>query len=389
VAIRTISLACLIAVTGFAQTFTANPLPNPAGTGGLQPNWTSTPKGAAILSWTEPSKGGQFDLKYAVRQDSKWSDARTVATNRHFFRHPAELPEVMQLSDTLWLAHWVEMPKESSEAEFVYVSSSADGVRWTPPVMAHKDKGEVQHGLASMIANGTASGAGEASVFWLFTPKGEDGPAYLMRTVVDATGKETKEEQIDTDVCACCSTAVTNTSKGLLVAYRDHTPADILDISVIRLENGKWGQPKNVHADNWKLDACPVNGPAVTAKGDRVAVTWFTGAQDSQRTLMAFSSDSGSTFGNAVVVSTGRSQGYTSVVLDDNGGAVVSWIEQGGDSSKLLVRAIDPAGKAGPVLQVATGSRTNLGYPRLIRSGKDTLIAWGSAGSKVQTAQVH
>jgi hypothetical protein len=210
-----------------------------------------------------------------------------------------------------------------------------------------------------------------------------------MRTVVGKDGKEIKEEQIDTDVCSCCSTAVANTSKGLLVAYRDHTPADIRDISVIRLENAKWGQPKNVHADNWKLDACPVNGPAITAKGDRVAVAWYTAAQDNPRTLIAFSSDSGSTFGNPVVTSTGRSQGYTSVVLDDNGGATLSWIEQGGDSSRLLVRAVDAAGKAGPVLQVAVGNRTALGYPRLIRAGKDTLIAWGSASSKVETAVLH
>ncbi|MGH9593973.1 MAG: hypothetical protein ACRD5L_12845, partial [Bryobacteraceae bacterium] len=317
-ATRLFSIVCLIAASAFGQTFTADPLPNPSGSGALQPNWSAAPNGGAILSWTEPSKSGLFDLRYAVRRNSAWSQARTIATNRHFFRHPAELPEVLQLSDTLWMAHWVENGKEDSDAEFVYVSTSTDGVRWTPPLMAHKDRSEVQHGLASMID----SGNGEASLFWLFTPKGEDGPAYLVRTVVGKDGKEIKEEQIDPDVCACCSTAVANSAKGLVVAYRDHAPADIRDISVIRLEKGKWGPPKNVHADNWKLDACPVNGPAIAAQGDRVAVVWHTAAQDTPRNQIAFSSDSGSTFANPVLVSTGRSQGFTSVVLDDNGGAI-------------------------------------------------------------------
>ncbi len=387
---RILSIACLAAAAGWAQGLTLEALPNPSGNGALQANWSAAPNGGAILSWIAPAKANLYELRYAVRRDSKWSEPRTVAANRHFFRHPAELPEVEQLSETLWLAHWVEMPQESSDAEFIYVSSSADGVHWTPPLMANQDRRPVQHGLVSMIG----SGSGEASLFWLETPKGEDGPGYLMRSVVNASGKETKEEAIDMDVCSCCSTAVAKSAKGLIVAYRDHTPADIRDISVVRLENGHWTQPKNVHADNWKLDACPVNGPAIAAKGDEVVVSWFTAAQDSPRTEIAFSQDDGSTFGKTTVVSTGHSEGFTSVVITENGlagngGAIVSWIEQGhrqsSPTSRLLVRAVDQGGAAGPVLEVTTGSRTELGNPRLLQTGRSTLIAWGT-GSKILSA---
>lgn len=380
-----IFLGLVSAACAFAQTLTVGPLQNPSGNGGLQPNWSAASKGGAILSWTEPSKGGQYDLRYAVRGDAGWSAVRTVATNRKFFRHPAELPEVMQLSDNFWLAHWVEMPMESSEAEYIYISSSTDGVKWTAPVMAHKDRSAVEHGLVSMIGTGPQ----EASMFWLFTPEGEDGPGHLMRTVISA-GKVVKEERIDADVCQCCSTAVANTAKGLAVAYRDHTQTDVRDISVTRLENGKWTPAKNVRADKWTINACPVNGPAITAKGDRVVVAWHTAAQEQPRTQISFSSDSGSTFGNGIVVSTGRSQGFTSVILEESGGALVSWIEQNANgTSRVAVRAVDAAGKLGPVLQVASGTRTALGYPRLVQAGKDVLIAWGNANSKIETAIVR
>jgi len=394
---RILSVACLAAACGWAQELTLEPLPNPSGNSALQANWSAGPDGSVILSWIEPTKGSLHELRYALlrdpgQKDSKWSEPRTVATDRHFFRHPAELPEVMQMSDKLWLAHWVEMPQQSSDAEFIYVSSSTDGLHWSQPLMANQDRRPVQHGLVSMIG----SGSGEASLFWLETPKGEDGPGYLMRSVVSANGKETKEEAIDTDVCSCCSTAVAKIDKGLVVAYRGHTPDDIRDISVVRFDGGHWTQPKNVHADNWKLDACPVNGPALAAKGNEVVVSWFTGAQDSPRTEIAFSPDNGSTFGKAAVVSTGHSQGLTAVALDGNGGAVVSWIEQGSEpgseqgnaTSRLLVRAVDKGGAAGPVLQVATGSRTELGYPRLVQTGNSTLIAWGT-GSKILSAVLH
>jgi hypothetical protein len=214
------------AVPVFGQKLAVESLPNPAGDGSLQPNWSTTQDGSAVLSWIEPLQDGSYSLRYAVHRGSAWSDPHTVAEHRHFFRHPAETPKVVAMEDGHWMAHWVEMPSESSEAEFVYVSSSTDGVHWTAPLMAHRDHSALEHGLVSMAGTGN----GEASLIWLETPRGEDGPACLMRTVVNAMGKEVKEERLDSDVCSCCPTAVAKTSKGLLIAYRDHTPDDMWDI---------------------------------------------------------------------------------------------------------------------------------------------------------------
>jgi hypothetical protein len=368
----------------FAQTFRSEPVPNPAGAGSLQGNWSVTPDGGALLSWIEPSKGGSLSLRYAVRHGGNWSEPRTIAAQRHFFRHPAELPEVVQLGEHQWLAHWVEMPKEESEAEYVYTSASTDGVQWSMPTMAHRDRAPVQHGLASMVA----SGPGETSLFWLKAGPDEEGPTALMRTIVDASGKEVREERLAPDVCACCPTAVAKTAKGLLLAYRGHTPQDIRDISVLRFENGHWSPPKNLYADNWKINACPTNAASVAAAGDRVVISWFTSAQDAPKTEIAFSSDSGSTFTKPTTVSTGHSFGYTSAVLDDVG-AIVSWLEQGagGGAARVLVRPISFVGISGPVVQVAEGGRMGLGYPRLFHSGGDTFITWGDP-KQVQTARL-
>ena len=144
---------------------------------------------------------------------------RPSPRNRHFFHHPAEMPEVIALPGGHWFAHWVESPGGDSDAEYVYVSSSTDGAHWTMPLQAHHDHSAVQHGLASMIANPDGGG----SIFWLEALKGEDAPVALKRTIVDATGKEVREEVIDSDVCGCCPTAVAKTSKGLLLAFRAHS----------------------------------------------------------------------------------------------------------------------------------------------------------------------
>ncbi|MBV8729830.1 MAG: exo-alpha-sialidase [Acidobacteriia bacterium] len=357
----------------FGQALAPQTTPNPAAAGSVQPQWSITPDGHAVLSWIEPVKSGGFALRYAVRGANGWSEARTVVANRHFFRHPAEVPEVIPMNDHLWMAHWVENV-ESSEAEFVYVSSSTDGIHWSAPVMVNKDKSQVEHGLVSMAA----SGNGEVSLFWLETPEGEDGPGYLMHSVVNAAGQPIKEERLESDVCNCCPTAVTRTAKGLLVAYRDRTKDDIRDISVLRFENGKWSQSKNVHADGWKLNACPTNAAAVASRGDRVALAWYTGAQNMPRVQMIFSTDGGVTFGKPVLVSTGHAYGYTSVALADDGTAYVSWLQQGpGNVAQVLARAVSAAGTAGPVAQLAEGGRMALGYPRVVSAGSETWIAWG------------
>ncbi len=374
----TLLLLPALAVTLFSQTLKVEPAANPSGPDSSQVNWSVAQDGSPLMSWVESDV-----LKYSIRKGAQWSEPRTIAAHRHFFHHPAELPEVVAMPGGSFLAHWIEAPKTESEAEFIYVSASRDGMKWTAPVMGHHDKSDVEHGLASMAASGDK----EASIFWLQSLNGPDKPTSLMRSIVGIDGNEVKEEILAADVCECCPTSVARTTRGLLVAYRGHTKDDIRDIAVTRLESGRWTSPKIVYPDKWQVDACPVNAASVTAKGDKVAIAWYTAAGDKPRVELAFSADSGATFSKAAVVSTGPAYGYASVAIDDAGGAYVSWLERGGDGARVLARHVLETGVAGPVVQVAAGTRKSLGYPRILRAGNDTWIAWNT-DSKIATAKL-
>ncbi len=376
------TFALVAAIPAFGQGLKVEPAAGPAGANSMQASWSVTTSGDPLLSWVEIGKNDSASLRYSVRHGGAWSAPVTIASGRHLFRHPAELPEVIPMTGGGFMAHWIEMPEGSDDAEFVYVSASKDGKTWSVPLMANKDKSQHQHGLASMIE----SGSGEASIFWLQALKGEDFPGTLMRTVVDANGKAIKEETLDPNVCTCCPTSVVKTGRGLLIAYRGNTAASIRDIDVIKLENGKWTASKNVFADNWKINACPTNAAVAAAKGDQVAVAWYTASGDKARVEVAFSSDAGGTWSKATVVNTARSDGYASTVLDDDGSGIVSWLEAGGGATRVMVRRVSAAGVAGPVTQIAQGSRMDLGYPRLVHAGSDILIAWGN--TKVQTSRL-
>lgn len=383
VAVVSLALSGVLAGSAFAQTMKVEPSASPAGPGSSQVNLSTTQDGSPLLSWVEPTKDDSFALRYSVFKGTQWTAPRTIAPHRKFFHHPAEMPNMTQLKDGTFMAEWIEQPKEDSEAEMLYVSASPDGVKWSTPAMASHDKSDAQHGLASIIPTGDH----EASIFWLQALKGEDGPVSLMRSIVGSNGMEIKEEDLDSDVCSCCPTSVVKTARGILVAYRDHTKDNIRDISVIRLENGHWTASKNVYPDKWQIDACPVNAASAAAKGDKVAISWYTAAGDKPRVEFAASGDDGAAFSKAVTVSTGEAYGYASTAVDDAGGAYVSWLERGNGSARLLVRHVSAAGALGPVVQVATGTRKDLGYPHILRTGNDVWIAWNSS-SKAETARL-
>jgi len=68
---------------------------------------------------------------------------------------------------------------------------------------------------------------------------------------------------------------------------------------VRRHVDGAWANPVATGAEGWEIEGCPVNGPAIAAAGDRVAVAWFTAAGDTPRVRFASSTDGAASFGPA------------------------------------------------------------------------------------------
>lgn len=85
--------------------------------------------------------------------------------------------------------------------------------------------------------------------------------------------------ELDHRVCDCCNTATVATDSLIMVAYRDRSEHEIRDISYVvkRTGSDEWSVPKSVHADNWEISGCPVNGPALAATPDgNIAIVWYT-----------------------------------------------------------------------------------------------------------------
>jgi hypothetical protein len=206
----------------------------------------------------------------------------------------------------------------------------------------------------------------------------------------DKDHKALSDTLIDARVCECCPTSVAMTADGPIAAYRDRTAGEIRDIYVTRLSGGRWSAPKNVHRDNYKIEGCPINGPAVAARGKDVVVAWFTAPNEVNRSYVAFSHDGGLTFGQPVRVDDVSSLGRMAVTLSNDGSAVVGWVEFANEKSQFKVRRIEGSGTKHPAMTVADLAGTR--FPRLALAKGEVVLAWTETekeSSRVKTARIR
>lgn len=358
--------------------------------------WLSTGEDGVVLSWLEATPGGHALRAGRVGAGGVRS-AATVVESADFFVNWADIPMVTQAADGRWFAHVLERGGEGTyDYRILATTSDDDGATWSPLRPVHTDATPTEHGFVSHLPE--ADGA--MGVVWLDGRRfvdGPEGPATEHMTLRYRTlrpdGSWADEELLDSLVCDCCQTGVARTERGWAVAYRDRTAGEIRDIHVGRFEGGRWiaGQP--VHADGWVMPACPVNGPAVAASGDEVAVVWYTAADDQPRVQLAFSSDGGATFGAPVRIDQGDPVGRADVVVDDGGGAWVLWMEGRGEGAEVRLRRVHTDGVAGPWGTVVTTERARTaGFPRLVRwPAGGLLVAWthpDGEGGRVRLAHL-
>lgn len=396
------SLAALVVLAGCARErgetrLSVRQMDAPAAPGSGEPNLAVAPDGQVLLSWIEPAGEGSHRLRYAARpRGGAWSEPRTVAEGAGWFVNWADFPALAALPDGTLFAHWLAKSGSGTYAYDVRVTASRDGGQtWSTPVVPHRDGTQTEHGFVSMVP----WSAQAMGLVWLdgrktagATHAGHgalQAEMSLIHSTLDGEGRLGPETVLDGRVCDCCQTDAARAEEATVVVYRDRSEKEVRDMSVVRFAGGRWSEPRLLARDGWEINGCPVNGPAIAAAGTRIAVAWFTAADEKSRVKLAFSSDSGATFGSPIVVDDGRPLGRVDVVLLGDGVGLVSWLEQAEKGTELRVRRVAPDGARGEALTVADSSAArSSGFPRMVESGGEVVLAWRDAAEppKVRTA---
>jgi hypothetical protein len=339
-----------------------------------QPQLTGS-GGGAVLSWLEQTDTSAT-LRFSELKSGTWAAARTVASSDTWFVTDADVPAVMRKRDGTLVATTYPSVDPAIEAYDLRVTYSRDeGKTWSPPITPHHDKTKAQHGFASLFDMPD----GALGMVWLDGRVPQSVSVYFAS--FDAGWKQTAESSVNARVCECCPTAAVVTADGPLVAFRDRTNQEIRDIHVTRVEDGTWTEAVPIHADNWRIEACPVNGAALSARGRTVAAAWFTATGNDGHAYAAFSQDSGRTWGDPIRLDDQTSLGRVDIELLDDGSAIATWVEFANERAQLRTRQVRASGERSGAATIAGATERRLrGYPRLARNGSNLVYAWTESG---------
>ena len=360
-------------------------LASPAGAGSRFPHLATPGAGGPVMSWLEPA-AASMSLRYSRWAGQGWGPPSTVASGADWFVNWADFPSVVTDGEGHWGAHWLQKVPGGTYAYGVRIATSDDdGATWSAPQVPHGDGTATEHGFVSLLP-----WRGALLALWLDgrNTGGDDGHDHggggamtVRSAVVDYDGTMSgPDTEIDARTCDCCQTGLALAGSVAVAVFRDRGEDGTRDISIVRLEDGRWSAPVPVARDGWRIDACPVNGPAVDARGDTVVVAWFTGAGGA-RVRLAWSADAGRSFAAPIDVDHGRVAGRVDVVLLRDGRAVVTWLRGNDRAAALLARPYTAAGPAGRAVEItgADASRAG-GFPQVALAGDDLVFAWTESG---------
>ncbi|MEL6905996.1 MAG: EamA family transporter, partial [Planctomycetota bacterium] len=248
--------------------------------------------------------------------------------------HFANLPAAARLSSGgLVFAHPERLGEATSTLDAGVRLSLADG---GPPLRGIGWLGNqpelAVHGFTTLVAGDPG---GSVVAVWLDergrapaanaagdAPLPGSGNVQLRARAISPVGAAAPDEVVDGRVARSCPTDGVRLSDGtLLLAYRNLGTDDEVDIAIARREpSGVWRAPAVVHADGWRFNGPLVNGPAIAAEGDLVAVAWYVQLGEGQPAVrVAFSDDAGRTFGAPRTLFEGRTRGQVELASVGDG----------------------------------------------------------------------
>ena len=323
------------------------------------------------LSWLRQTDSTTWALEYAAFGRGVWSPVHSVMARSDLFVNWADFPSLVVNSNGQKAFHWLQ---KSGPDTYAYdVRFFREGM--PASLVPHDDSTQTEHGFVSMLPGND----GHFLLHWL------DGRNYatgqkemtLRSARVSATGEILDEAIVDERVCECCQTDAALIPGGQVLVYRNRSPEEVRDIYIARKIGDIWSEPQAVFDDHWEIAGCPVNGPAVAADDNRLAVAWFTRARDVPLVQLALSSDGGATFAAPIRVDAGNPLGRVDIAMTSGDKIWVSWLEMTERGVEIQLQRFSAETREAEVFTIAaTSADRRSGFPRMAASNEKLFLAW-------------
>ena len=344
-----------------------------------QPSLVSN-NGSLSLTWISTDEEMNASLNFRQFKDEEWTTLQTLAIGSDWFVNWADFPTHAVSGDQV-LTSYLKKSASGTYTYDVYLNlQKLSGEKIKEDFILNTDGFKAEHGFVSIVANDNEG----FFITWLdgrnTVEKEEDGghkPMTIRFAEITNAGDLINEIELDSSVCDCCQTSITNTDKGPLVVYRDRSDKEVRDIYVIRNIDNVWETPVPVHNDEWVIYGCPVNGPKVVSNSNNLAVSWFTVSDGKPTVNISFSEFYGSSFGNPIKINDYDAIGRVDVAFLNEEEVLVSYMEGDDDGTYLRIKKVSVDGKVSePITISKIDSGRNTGVPQLEILDNEIFIVW-------------
>lgn len=381
-----------------------------------QPGVALEPGRGFVVTWQEGAEGASTLNFAALGFDGRETSRGVIARGRDWFVNWADAPALAVLDNGDWVAFWLQRADPTApEAYDIRVVRSTDrGRHWSAPVTPHRDGTPTQHGFVSLVPEGgdrvrivwldgrlaaevagsaaSASNPVEASGRTPATtavpaPHDEEAAPMTLRTaLLDRRGRLRDEAVLDARTCSCCQTDALRAAGRTRIVYRDRSDDEVRDIAVVaRGPGGAWSTPRLLHADGWRIEGCPVNGPAAAAAawGTRWIALWPTLAGESLQ--LRYVLGDGDRLGEAQSVPTSSPPSGRVDAAAWGTGFLVTWVSRARDRPGVEFATIEAGGSATARPRIANPLARGraAGFPRLASDGSTALVVWTESDASV------
>jgi hypothetical protein len=335
--------------------------------------WLAFVEGGFLYLTSSDDRGRSFDRAVAVNPEPEKIDANGEGR-----------PKVAVTRDGTLLVTWTQK-LDKPYSGLIRFSRSTDGGRsFARPVTINDDGLVTGHRFDALAV----APSGEVLIAWIdkreLERALEKGAPYAGAAIYLAVSRDggrsfEANRKVKDHVCECCRLSFAFDAKGEpSLLFRDILEPGIRDHAIATgLLEGDGPRWRRVTFDDWKTDACPHHGPALSIDDAGLYhIVWFTaGERSGTGAFYSRSTDGGRSFGPPVALGEGEGANHP-FVLSTGGGVYVVWMEADGRSSQVRLQVSEDRGVSwSNPITVATGA-PGADHPLLVRNGDEIFLSW-------------
>lgn len=276
--------------------------------------------------------------------------------------------------------------------EIRFIRSLDGGKTFTPPITVHANRDLITHRFDAM----TVDPQGRIFIAWIDKRDAEAARARkrdytgaaIYYAVSDDQGASFRGDfKLADHSCECCRIALALAPGGKVMALwrhvfepnvRDHAIAQLTPAGVVTA-------PQRATFDDWRIDACPHQGPALAFAADGTRhQTWFTGKEDDGGLFYASAAPCAQ-MGRPVKL--GSDQADHAAIAIEGKTIVLAWRQFDGKATAILGKVSLDGGQSWRERELARTTQAS-GHPQLLNARAGIILVWNTQGEGVRAVRV-